>query len=522
MASWRIYWNRCKSRLSAISRHCYLSRERWRQRCRSLKVSLAAEKASRAECEVRLEAARRENEFLRADLRERAGEIEQLRAATPTRELPFGSALSGQSYPVGIVTLCVNLARKIGLRPTVSVLTIFFDWLGVPRQVPSYQTIRTWMQRIGLDRMQRAERVTDGIWLADHSMQIGTEKVLVVLRIRESRLPPKGTPLRHEDTELLCCRPGKQWKREDVLLVYQQLAAQYGQPLNILTDGAVELREPAEMLVTAGKSPLVTRDLKHFLANRLEGLLARNPPWQEFMAHMGQTRAAVQQTEVAHFTPPSLKPKARFMNLQSTLAWAKMVLWHLEHLGSRARQGVAPDRMESKFAWLRQFDSSIKQWYECQRLISQALTFFNQNGVFRGACRAFQRKVAGQLRHPISRQLLADTVQFVCQIENKLQPGQRMPTSTEILESTFALYKQLERQHAKGGFTSLLPAFGTLLKPTTTAEVTQSFARVKIANVNMWITTNLPVTLASLRQTAYREASGKKKPKRATQTKTAA
>jgi hypothetical protein len=36
--------------------------------------------------------------------------------------------------------------------------------------------------------------------------------------------------------------------------------------------------------------------------------------------------------------------------------------------------------------------------------------------------------------------------------------------STEILESTFALYKQLERQHSKGGFTSLLAGFGALLK----------------------------------------------------------
>jgi hypothetical protein len=421
-----------------------------------------------------------------------------------------------------MVTLSVNLARKIGLRPAVSVLNVFFDWLRVPCQVPSYQTIRIWMQRIGLDRMQRAKRVKDGIWLADHSMQIGTEKVLVVLRVRESRLPSKGTPLRHEDVEILCCQPGKQWKREDVLPVYQKLAAQYGHPLSILTDGAVELREPAEMLKNKGKSPLVIRDLKHFLANRLEALLARNSQWQEFTAHMGQTRAAVQQTEMAHFTAPSLKQKARFMNLQPTLAWANVILWHLAHFASRARQGVERDRMESKFGWVRQFESSIKQWQECQRVISKALTFFNQNGVFRGSVREFRRKVVGQLRHQISHQLLTDTVEFVRKIENKLRPGQRMPISTEILESTFALYKQLEQQHAKGGFTSLIPAFGTLLKSTTPEEVTQSFARVKVTNVNTWLKTNLPVTLASRRQTAYREALGKKKTKRATQMNAAA
>jgi hypothetical protein len=37
-----------------------------------------------------------------------------------------------------------------------------------------------------------------------------------------------------------------------------------------LTDGPVELREPAEILKNKAQSPLVIRDLKHFLANRLE------------------------------------------------------------------------------------------------------------------------------------------------------------------------------------------------------------------------------------------------------------
>ena len=31
--------------------------------------------------------------------------------------------------------------------------------------------------------------------------------------------------------------------------------------------------------------------------------------------------------------------------------------------------------------------------------------------------------------------------------------------STEILESSFALYKQLEKQHSKSGFTGLLLAY---------------------------------------------------------------
>lgn len=521
MTSWTMYWGSCKSRLSAIGRSCYLSRVVWRGRFRKVQAALAEEQAARAQCQARQEALERENEQLRARLRESERENERAKASGK-RELPLGTPAFGQTYPVGLVVLCVNLARKVGLRPTVSVLEVLYEWLNLPGPIPSYQSIRGWMQRIGLDRMQRAPRVDDAIWLVDHTNQIGTEKVLTILRVRRSRLPPKGTSLRHEDVEPICCQPGTQWKREDVQPVYEKVAQQYGQPISILSDGAVELREPAEMLKNKGKAPLVIRDLKHYLANRLEALLTPCPQWQEFMAQVGRTRANVQQTELAHFTPPSFKPKARFMNLRPTLQWAMMIVWHLNHALSRARQGITLERLESKLGWLRPFECWINQWQECQQVISAALTFFNKNGVFRGSAKKFRRKIAGKLQSALSRQLLKEAIQFIRSIEKKLASGQRMPISTEILESTFALYKQLEQQHSKGGFTSLLPAFATLLKPTTREEVIASFGRVKVADVKRWLKDNLSVTLASRRQTAYREARGKKKTKRATQVTAAA
>ena len=91
------------------------------------------------------------------------------------------------------------------------------------------------------------------------------------------------------------------------------------------------------------------------------------------------------------------------------------------------------------------------------------------------------------------------------QSEEKLAEGQRLPLSTEILESSFGLFKQLERQHSKGGFTSLLAAFGALLKPATPESIRRDFARVSVKQMRTWVTDNLKTTLASKRQTAYAE-----------------
>ena len=96
-----------------------------------------------------------------------------------------------------------------------------------------------------------------------------------------------------------------------------------------------------------------------------------------------------------------------------------------------------------------------------------------------------------------------------------MAPDERLPISTEILESSFARYKQLEQQHSKRGFTNLLLTFPTLLKETTAAEVIACFAVAKVADIKAWTQEHFPHTLTSQRQRMYQEAKPTPK-KRAT------
>ena len=110
-----------------------------------------------------------------------------------------------------------------------------------------------------------------------------------------------------------------------------------------------------------------------------------------------------------------------------------------------------------------------------------------------------------------SRRLLSAAVEFLTTQAASLKKGERLPLSTELLESTFALYKQLERQHSQGGCTRLLPTFGALLHPTTPTSIHREFKRVKVRDVQHWIKTHMPTTLTAKRQTAYCEFHKSKK-----------
>jgi hypothetical protein len=199
------------------------------------------------------------------------------------------------------------------------------------------------------------------------------------------------------------------------------------------------------------------------------------------------------------------------MNIKPMLDWAEMVQWQLDHPDSQAREGIDPKRMEMKLNWLRSFTTNIREWGQCQQVISQALTYFNANGIRRGSARAFRQTVDAFHCAGRAQQLLNEVVQFIRFSERRLRGCERLPNSTEILESTFALFKELEQQHAKSGFTSLLLTLGTLIRPTTQTEMRASLSRVKVADVKAWVAENTPKTVASQRQKAYCESRASKR-----------
>ena len=440
-------------------------------------------------------------------------ENQRLRQQPPT--LLDDPPLPHHEFGPKMISLCVNLTRRIGLRATPDVLKLILDWLGVEAKLPAWTTVRTWTLRVGVAAIkQPIEQADDWIWMADHSNQIGPEKALAIIGLRASKLPPPGQALTHDDVRVLELSPGTSWKREDMAAAYERLAQRCGVPLSLIVDGAVELREGALVLQKSRENMVVLGDFKHYAANVLKKIVGKDERFSEFNTQLGCTRSAIQQTELAHLTPPRPKPKARFMNLAPTLRWAEMVSWQLSHPRSQARREITAERMNDKLGWLREFRDDIHRWHACQEVVCASSTFINEQGLFQGAARQLRDQlralrngddIAAAKATDDSRRVTASLLRFVRQSESQLAEGQRLPMSTEILESSFGLFKQLERQHSKGGFTSLLAAYGCLLHASTPESIRRDFAQVSVKDMRAWVTDNLGQTLASKRQTAYQE-----------------
>lgn len=517
--SWSIFWSKCKTGLSGIARACFLGRCRWKERAlraqsriRSLESQVAATQQLVVSVEKDCQQLRKFNEELQQSIQELQVQVHS-KDIQLIKDLIASEKPAGMQYSAKFIELSINLARIAGLRTSVRVMECFFQWLDL-KDIPmcTYQSIRLWMQRAGLHRMTNAKKYDGGAWIVDHSVQNGKEKVLVVHRVTESRLSKPG-PLKAKDLETLALSVGTSWTKEEVAEAYSSVAKLYGIPSLVICDGADNLRNAVDLMeIDKAKRPVVMRDVKHFLANRFEDILTHDEKFAEFTPLLKATNAAVKQTEMAHFTPRSIRNKSRFMNMGPVIEWGRMMLWQIKHPGSKARANVDKERFDSKLSWVNDFRTPIGRWHQCQQIINTTVQLIAQGSIQKGNWKKVAKAIRPLAKSKVARTLVRDTLEFLKKQEEPLRRGQFAIMSTEILESSLSSYKALEKQHSKQGFSSLIMTFPVLLKKISAKEILHAFEKTKVEDVREWTKTKIGKTLHAKRQQAYKESRPRKQP----------
>jgi hypothetical protein len=423
-------------------------------------------------------------------------------------------------FAASMVALCVNLSRIMPLRTVLKTLQMILPALGIQKDVPDRETVTRWCKRLGLDRLMQNQKSSqpkdhnDMIWIVDHSNQIGTQKVLVILGISASKLPAKGQTLSLNALEVLAIEPGRSWTRDDVRRVYKELADKIGRPRWVLCDGAVELRESVDVLCDEHHTSDVLRDFKHVAANRFESLIGKSSRFGEFTNEMGKSRCLLQQTELAHLTPPGMKTKARFMNIEPMIAWATMVLGVLENPTDEASGVRDVEKLELRLGWLRGFAESIASWQRCCEVIGWSLAWINTQGLESDTAEQMRAGLAKlssngcELSERMTKELLA-SIEQSC---GSIRAGERSWLSSESLESVFGLYKRREGQQSRSGFTGLLLTLPTLLRSWTASEVRDGLKRTSMKEAKRWIENRIGSTVWSKRARAYNHFNPKVRP----------
>jgi hypothetical protein len=408
-------------------------------------------------------------------------------------------------YGVNLICLCLRLVLEAGvsLRGVPRVLAVVSAAFGLSLEIPDWTTSRLWLMRLGHAELTAPlEKGDDWIWLADHSVQIGNEKCLVIVGLRARDLPKPGRCLGHHDLHLVALEVSESWTQPDVERALEKAVKRTGVPRQIVNDHASDLHGGVQLF--QGKHPETAEsyDVKHKCACLLKHRLVNEPRWKEFQTRIGQTRCAVQQTELGFLTPPASQPKARFMNLEPQLAWAEHVL-EILHNPAPVQKWASAERIQAKLGWLEDFAEALAEWSEWQQVVNITTEFVNCRGLWRGMCRPLRQQLPRTFAHDSSRRLAKELLRFVVREARQAKPGERLVGSTEVLESCFGKMKQLEKQQSRGGFTTLLVSFGALLADTTTKAVNAAMKGSATKDVLAWCKKHLGTTLFAQRKIAF-------------------
>lgn len=414
---------------------------------------------------------------------------------------------ASHGYGAEVIGVSLRLIQAgVSLRCVPRVLETVCDALGWALLIPHWTTGRLWLLRLGHAVLNAEKKPADDwAWLIDHSVQIGQEKCLVIVGIRLADLPPRGQSLRHEDLKLIALLPAKSWTGFQVDQALEQAAVDTGHtPRVIVDDHGADINGGVVLFQQRHSQTVEIYDTKHKAACLLKRRLENDQRWREFQTAVGQTRCAVQQTELAFLVPPGPKPKARFMNLGMQLKWARRMLAILREPPSSMMPSVSTARLNEKLGWIEAFAAEVSAWSQWQQVIDITVTLVSEQGLHQGLSRLLAQRLSegGALCHS-ARVLAAELIRFVRWQEGRTRPDERFPGSTEILESCFGKFKQLEKQQSRGGFTQLLLGFGALLTRATTDTVREAMQTSRTADIRTWAKQTLGVTLFAQRQRAF-------------------
>jgi hypothetical protein len=178
-----------------------------------------------------------------------------------------------------VISLFLRFVQAgISLRGTSRVLALLTHVFGAPFRAPHWTTGRLWLQRFGLAQLSAPKELApDWAWMIDHSVQIGTQKVLVILGIRLVDLPPPGQGLTHDRMELIALEPMNTSTRQDVADRLEAAARSTSVPRVIVDDHGVDLTGGVMLFQQAHPETVEIYDIKHKAACLLKARLEKDP-----------------------------------------------------------------------------------------------------------------------------------------------------------------------------------------------------------------------------------------------------
>ena len=348
-------------------------------------------------------------------------------------------------------------------------------------------------------------------WLAiiDHSIDIGTKKALVVLRVTVEALSNRGAAIQLKDCECIGLKIADKVNGESISLELEEIFNQAGKPSAIIKDCDATLQKGTRLWAQSCKTAIpVIEDIGHVMASALKSQFEKTVDYQRFTTLTSHGSHCLRQTEWAFLVPPKLRSKGRFQSISQLGKWADKML-EVFAVKGRAKEGSLLAKLRTALPGFMQLKHFIKNFASTTKVVSQAMEILKNKGLNQTSyehCYLLSQDLPKKSKVKKRLQLwLQQHIEIQKQITSL-----PLLVSSDIIESLFGNFKHIIERSPQADMnrtTLLIPA---LCGDLNEKKISQALNQARHNDLKNWEEENISYTMRKKRQAFFAEIKSQK------------
>lgn len=364
-------------------------------------------------------------------------------------------------------------------------------YLNLVSKSPTHTTIINWVHKIGYYELTKPkEKADDWIILLDHSIQLGQDKIFVILGIKESQID-FTRPLKYQDLVPLKEISKKKWNGEIICNYLEELKDEIGNIKYAVGDYGSDIKKGLRLAEINH-----VHDITHNIALILEKIYKKDEVYQNFAEKMSKMRVELAQTNYAYIIPPKQRKKSRYQNIKIISSWGMKALMYLEN-----NKEIKKD-VKEKLEWLKEYKVFIKELSMFNEIICKIEKITKSVGISKASIKE-SNQLLNQLNSPRGavlkeklKEYFSDTVKLLSAIKNIL-------CTSDILESAFGKYKNYVSKNPMAGITNLVLSIAAFTSSLMSDEIKIALENTTTNNIKDWTKKYIGTTLFQQRRNAF-------------------
>lgn len=340
------------------------------------------------------------------------------------------------TYPAQVIAIAVFVVIHGGsLRLAARVAKYYADAMGWSYNRPGASSVRIWTQRCGLHVLGAATALTGKmVGIVDESIQIGQEKLILLLGVESSRLTSRCAPLTASDVHVLGVEVQSSWTGEQVKDFVERMRQRCSQLdlCYIISDRGTSLLSAIKQLGVDWVS-----DCSHEMMNIVKTLFKDRADFQALRSDIGKLRKSWLLTRLHILLPPSMRSKDRFLRLFDIVRWVEFIEQY------RSQFSCA---IQHKLSFIHTHKAVVQQMKQVRDLLDLTARQLKCTGLHPQSLKQWQAKIAAYKSEQTQWTAAAEEVieritQYFLRHDTLIERHGQLLCCSDIIESTFGHYK---------------------------------------------------------------------------------